>query len=64
MAGHATGADVVGSLDFSTQDAGAKLAVVIGHTQCGAITGARAGVAHPENLKLLLKKLVLTDVQT
>jgi len=31
--------DIIGSIEFATQVAGAKLVVVLGHTECGAIKG-------------------------
>jgi carbonic anhydrase len=32
--------DILGSLEYATEEAGAKLIVVMGHTQCGGIKGA------------------------
>lgn len=40
IAGHVVNKDVLGGLEFSTRLMGARLIVVIGHTRCGAITGA------------------------
>jgi carbonic anhydrase len=33
-------ADILGSLEYATEEAGAKLVVVLGHTHCGGIKGA------------------------
>jgi carbonic anhydrase len=32
--------DILGSLEYATEEAGAKLIVVLGHTHCGGIKGA------------------------
>jgi carbonic anhydrase len=40
VAGNYAPTDVIGSLEYATKVAGAKLIVVMGHTECGAIKGA------------------------
>jgi len=40
IAGNYAQADILGSMEFATKVAGAKLVVVMGHTECGAIKGA------------------------
>jgi carbonic anhydrase len=40
VAGNYVQADILGSMEFATKVAGAKLIVVMGHTECGAIKGA------------------------
>jgi carbonic anhydrase len=40
VAGNFVNTDIIGSLEFATKLAGAKLIVVLGHTDCGAIKGA------------------------
>ncbi|MCB1529299.1 MAG: carbonic anhydrase [Hyphomicrobiaceae bacterium] len=40
IAGNFVNTDIIGSLEFSTKVAGAKVIVVLGHTGCGAIRGA------------------------
>ncbi|MFY7973843.1 MAG: carbonic anhydrase family protein [Rubrivivax sp.] len=40
IAGNFVNIDIIGSLEFATQLAGARLIVVLGHTECGAIKGA------------------------
>lgn len=40
IAGNYATADILGSLEYATKVAGAKLVVVMGHTECGAIKGA------------------------
>ena len=44
IAGNFENVDMLGSLEFATKVAGSKLIVVLGHTSCGAIKGAVAGV--------------------
>ena len=40
VAGNYATADILGSMEFATKVAGARLVVVMGHTECGAIKGA------------------------
>lgn len=40
IAGNVVNDDVMGSLEFACKFAGAKLIVVLGHTNCGAVQGA------------------------
>jgi carbonic anhydrase len=40
VAGNFVNDDILGSLEFATKLAGAKLIVVMGHTECGAVIGA------------------------
>jgi len=55
-AGNVISDDVLGSLEFGSKAAGAKLIVVLGHTQCGAIKGACDNV-ELGNLTGLLAKI-------
>ena len=43
VAGNFVNDDILGSLEFATKLAGAKLILVMGHTECGAIKGACDG---------------------
>ena len=40
VAGNFVNDDILGSLEFACAAAGAKLIVVLGHTECGAVKGA------------------------
>jgi carbonic anhydrase len=40
LAGNVVNDDVLGSLEFATRVAGAKLIAVVGHSHCGAVKGA------------------------
>lgn len=40
IAGNFVNTDLLGSMEFATHVAGAKLVVVLGHTSCGAVKGA------------------------
>jgi carbonic anhydrase len=44
VAGNITDQDILGSMEFACQVAGAKVVLVMGHTDCGAIKGAIAQV--------------------
>jgi carbonic anhydrase len=44
IAGNFVNPDILGSLEYATQVAGAKLIVVLGHSDCGAVKGAIDGV--------------------
>ena len=44
VAGNVINDDILGSLEFATSVAGAKLVLVVGHTHCGAVSGACKGV--------------------
>lgn len=56
IAGNIINEDILGSMEFATKVAGAKIVVVLGHTKCGAIKGA---CDHVEmgNLTALLSKI-------
>lgn len=40
IAGNFVNTDILGSLEYATKVAGARLIVVLGHTECGAVKGA------------------------
>ena len=40
VAGNFVNTDILGSMEFATAAAGAKVVVVLGHTECGAVKGA------------------------
>lgn len=44
VAGNVVNEDVIGSLEYACKYAGAKVVLVLGHTQCGAVNAAWAGV--------------------
>ena len=56
LAGNVVDEDVLGSLEYSCAEAGAKAVVVLGHTDCGAVKGAIEDL-HLGNLTGLLSKL-------
>ncbi|MGB5831201.1 MAG: carbonic anhydrase family protein [Thiohalocapsa sp.] len=56
VAGNVVDDDMLGSLEFATRLAGAKLIVVMGHTECGAVKGACDG-AELGHLTSLLEKI-------
>ncbi len=56
IAGAVVDDDVIGSMEYATKLAGAKLVVVLGHSNCGAIRGACDHV-QLGNLSTLLNKI-------
>lgn len=56
IAGNILNEDILGSMEFACKLAGSKLVAVIGHTKCGAISGACKDV-HLGHLTGLLKKI-------
>lgn len=56
VAGNVVNADIVGSLEYACKVAGAKVILVLGHTECGAVKGA---IDHVElgSLTGLLEKI-------
>jgi carbonic anhydrase len=56
IAGNFVNEDILGSMEFATKIAGAKLILVLGHTRCGAIMGA-IDDAQLGNLTGMLTKL-------
>lgn len=60
VAGNVTDTDLMGSMEFATKLAGARLVIVMGHTQCGAVQGACLTNADTglKNLDKLLNKIL------
>jgi carbonic anhydrase len=56
VAGNIVNEDQLGSMEFATKLAGAKLVMVLGHSECGAVKGAIDG-ARLGNLTALLAKI-------
>src|SRR4029453_5926131 len=55
VAGNIANEDILGSMEFACQVAGAKVILVLGHTACGAIKGAIARVQLGNLTGLLMK---------
>lgn len=57
IAGNVLNEDIIGSMEFACKLAGSKLIVVLGHSHCGAITGACHGteLGHLTNLLVKVK---------
>ena len=49
VAGNVVGATVIGSIEFATSQLGARLVVVLGHSQCGAIASTLAELQQPSD---------------
>ncbi len=48
VAGNIISPEILGSMEYACGHAGTKLIVVLGHTHCGAVTGACMHFRHPE----------------
>ena len=57
VAGNVINPDILGSLEYATKVAGAKVIVVLGHTRCGAVRGAIDGI-QLGNLTGILTRIV------
>lgn len=55
IAGNVLNEDIIGSMEFACKLAGSKLIVVLGHSHCGAITGACKGTELGHLTHLLAK---------
>lgn len=56
IAGNVVNEDILGSMEFACKIAGSKIIVVLGHTKCGAVTGA-CNQIEMGNLTCLLNKI-------
>lgn len=56
VAGNVLNDDIIGSMEYACKFAGAKVILVLGHSKCGAVSGACAG-KQAGNLTQLLQKL-------
>jgi carbonic anhydrase len=66
IAGNIVNNDILGSIEFACKVAGAKLIVVLGHTNCGAIKGACDGVrmGHLTGVVEKIQKAIDIETQT
>jgi carbonic anhydrase len=66
IAGNILNDDILGSMEFACKIAGSKLIVVLGHTNCGAITGACDDIklGHLSSLINKIKPSIETETQT
>ena len=70
VAGNFVNTDIIGSVEFATAAAGAKLVVILGHSECGAIKGAIDDVklgnltAMLANIKPSIDRLNYTGVRS
>jgi carbonic anhydrase len=53
-AGNIADATALGSIEYAAEHLKAPLIVVVGHSRCGAVTGAFEGGEYPENLKTII----------
>lgn len=48
---------VLGSIEYGVEHLGCPLVVVVGHTNCGAVTAACQGGSFPRNIQSIIKKI-------
>lgn len=53
VAGNVVNNDIIASIEYAVKYVGSKLLVVLGHTECGAIKSAKAGVKDGHITELL-----------
>src|SRR4028118_1227203 len=56
VAGNIVNNDILGSIEYAIKYVGTKVLMVLGHTECGAIKSAKAGVTDG-NITQLLKRI-------
>jgi len=57
VAGNVCGTDEMGSIEYGVDHLGTPLLVVLGHTQCGAVTAAATEAEVHDHLKPLVEKI-------
>ncbi|MDR1803878.1 MAG: carbonic anhydrase [Treponema sp.] len=53
-AGNIADTAALGSIEYAVEHLKAPLVVVVGHSRCGAVTGAKNGGEYPENLQAII----------
>jgi len=56
-AGNIADAVALGSIEYAVEHLKAPLVVVVGHSRCGAVTGALSGGEYPENLRTIINTI-------
>lgn len=56
-AGNIADETVLGSIEYAVEHLHTPLVVVVGHSSCGAVTGAFSGGEYPKNLQTIINKL-------
>lgn len=66
IAGNILNEDILGSMEFATKISGAKIILVLGHTKCGAITGAcdHIEMGHLTGLLHKIQPAILNETNT
>ncbi|MDR3232373.1 MAG: flagellar basal body L-ring protein FlgH [Planctomycetaceae bacterium] len=57
VAGNVSGKSQLGSIEYGVAHTGTALIVVLGHTQCGAVTAACTGGGHEGSIESLVKSI-------
>ena len=56
-AGNIADTATLGSIEYAVEHLKAPLVVVVGHSRCGAVTGAKNGGEYPENLQTIINAI-------
>jgi len=56
-AGNIADSTVLGSIEYAVEHLKSPLVVVVGHSHCGAVTGAFSGGEYPENLQTIINAI-------
>ncbi|MCL2208422.1 MAG: carbonic anhydrase [Fibromonadales bacterium] len=56
-AGNIADSTVLGSIEYAVEHLKSPLVVVVGHSHCGAVTGAVSGGEYPENLQTIINAI-------
>jgi carbonic anhydrase len=57
VAGNVCGTDEMGSIEYGVDHVGTPLLVILGHTQCGAVTAAATGAEVHGHIRPLVEKI-------
>jgi carbonic anhydrase len=57
VAGNVCGTDEMGSIEYAEEHLGSPLLVVLGHTECGAVTAATVGAEVHGNVKPVIDRI-------
>ena len=56
-AGNVIDKHVLGSIEYAVEHLGSSLVVVMGHSNCGAVTATRLGEALPDNIMAIARRI-------
>lgn len=63
VAGNVVAPSLIASIEFSAMNLGTSVCVVMGHTKCGAVSGALAGVSKGDKAPTKSLEMLLNEIQ-